>query len=96
MLFQDTDMYNNQEKQSNDLHTFMTVDYFLYICVCMCVYIWNEIHPLALESHMHFHYNTEAQSLGYKSLSPVTGNIAAEELDKNVTTWTADLLLIES
>ena len=89
-------MYNNQEKQSNDLHTFMTVDYFLYICVCMCVYIWNEIHPLALVSHMHFHYNIEAHSLGYKSLSPVKGDTVAEELDKNVTTWTADLLLIES
>ena len=34
---------------------------------------------------MHFHYNTEAQSLGYKSLSPVTGSTATEELDKNVT-----------
>ena len=38
MLFQDTDMYDNQEKQSNDLHTFMTVDYFLYMCVYVCIY----------------------------------------------------------
>lgn len=80
MLFQDTDMHGNQEKQSNDLHTFMTVDYFMCVCVC------SEIHALALESHVHFHYNTEAQSPGYKSLSPVTGNTVTEELDKNVTT----------
>ena len=37
MLFQDTDMHGNQEKQSNDLHTFMTVDYFMCVCVCICV-----------------------------------------------------------
>lgn len=42
MLFQDTDMYDNQEKQSNDLQTFMTVDYFLYMCVYVCIYTeWN-------------------------------------------------------
>ena len=38
MLFQDTDMYDNQEKQSNELHTFMTVDYFLYMFVYVCIY----------------------------------------------------------
>ena len=56
------------------------------MCVCVYMCVCNEIHALALESHMHFHYNTEAQSPGYKSLSPVTGNTVTEELDKNITT----------